>query len=40
MTFADYTIAQIIGLCFAAFGLGYAGGSIQRIARRAIEVLD
>lgn len=31
---------QIIGLCFTAFGLGYSGGSLQRIARRAIEILD
>lgn len=31
---------QIIGLCFTAFGLGYAGGAIQRIARRAIETLE
>jgi hypothetical protein len=34
------TTLQIIGLCFTAFGIGYAGGSIQRIARRAIETLD
>lgn len=31
---------QIIALCFSAFGLGYAGGSVQRIIRRAIETLD
>lgn len=31
---------QIIALCFTAFGLGYGGGAIQRIARRAIEILD
>jgi len=31
---------QIIALCFTAFGIGYAGGAIQRIARRAIETLE
>lgn len=34
------TTLQIIAICFSAFGIGYAGGAIQRIARRAIETLD
>jgi hypothetical protein len=34
------TALQIIAYCFTAFGLGYAGGAIQRIARRAIETLE
>lgn len=33
-----YTIA--ISACLAAFGLGYAGGSLIRIGRKAIESLD
>ena len=37
---SSLTAVQVIALCFGAFGLGYAGGSIQRIARRAIETLD
>lgn len=37
---SSFTALQIIGMCFTAFGLGYAGGSIQRIARRAIETLE
>lgn len=37
---SSFTTLQIIGLCFTAFGIGYAGGAIQRIARRAIETLD
>lgn len=37
---SSLTTMQMIGLCFSAFGLGYAGGAIQRIARRAIETLD
>jgi hypothetical protein len=34
------TTFQIVGYCLTAFGLGYAGGSIQRISRRAIETLS
>lgn len=34
------TSIQIISFCFAAFGVGYAGGSIVRVARRSIEVLE
>lgn len=37
---SDYSTIQIIGFCFSAFGIGYGCGSLQRIARRAIEVLD
>jgi hypothetical protein len=37
---SDLTAFQIIGLCFTAFGLGYAGGAFIRITRRAIETLD
>nr|WP_315249431.1 hypothetical protein [uncultured Duganella sp.] len=37
---SSFTTLQIIALCFSAFGIGYACGSIQRIARRAIETLD
>lgn len=40
MTLAALSTAQIIGLCLTAFGIGYAGGSIQRVIRRSIEVLD
>lgn len=31
------TVTEIVGLLFTAFGLGYAGGSVIRIARKAIE---
>jgi hypothetical protein len=34
------TVYQIIGYCLTAFGLGYAGGAIRRIARQAIESLE
>jgi hypothetical protein len=34
------TTLQIISAGFAAFGIGYAAGSIQRIIRRSIEILD
>lgn len=34
------TTYQIIGAAFAAFGIGYAAGSVQRIIRRSIEILD
>lgn len=34
------TTYQIVGYCLTAFGLGYAGGAIRRIARQAIEALD
>lgn len=34
------TMMQIVGYCLTAFGLGYAGGAIQRIVRQAIEVID
>lgn len=37
---SSLTTVQVILLCFSAFGVGYAGGSIQRIVRRAIETLD
>lgn len=37
---SSLTTLQIIGLCLTAFGLGYAGGSLQRIIRRAVETLD
>jgi len=40
MTLSALTTAQIIGLCLSAFGIGYAAGSIQRVLRRSIEVLD
>lgn len=30
----------VVGYCLTAFGLGYAGGAIRRIARQAIESLD
>jgi hypothetical protein len=36
----SFTTLQIIAMCFTAFGIGYAGGAIQRIARRAIETLE
>lgn len=34
------SVFQIVGYCLTAFGLGYAGGAIRRIARQAIESLD
>lgn len=34
------TMSIAIGACLAAFGLGYAGGSLIRIARKSIESLD
>lgn len=34
------SIYQVIGYCLTAFGLGYAGGAIRRIARQAIEALE
>jgi hypothetical protein len=34
------TIYQIVAAGLSAFGLGYAAGSIQRIIRRSIEILD
>lgn len=34
------TIYEIVGYCLSAFGLGYAGGAIRRIARQAVESLD
>lgn len=34
------TIAAAIGYALSAFGIGYAAGSVQRIIRRSIEVLD
>lgn len=37
---AQMSIAEAIGYAFTAFGIGYAAGSIQRIIRRSIEVLD
>lgn len=30
----------VIAACMAGFGLGYAGGSLIRIVRRAIESLE
>lgn len=34
------TVIQVVGYCLSAFGIGYAGGSIVRIARRAIECIE
>lgn len=34
----DMTIA--IAACLSAFGMGYAAGSLIRIARRAIESIE
>jgi hypothetical protein len=34
------SVYLIVGYCLTAFGLGYAGGAIRRIARQAIESLD
>lgn len=34
------TIAAAVGYVLSAFGVGYAAGSIQRIIRRSIEILD
>lgn len=35
-----FSALQIIAMCFTAFGIGYSGGALQRIARRSIESLD
>ena len=35
-----YTAVKIIAMCFTAFGIGYGGGAIQRIFRRAVETLE
>lgn len=37
---STWTTMQIIGACFGAFGIGFVGGSLQRIFRQAVEVLD
>lgn len=34
------TVVDIVGYCLTAFGMGYAGGSIIRIARKAVESCD
>jgi hypothetical protein len=34
------TMTVAITACMSAFGLGYAGGAIIRVARKAIESLD
>lgn len=34
------TTAATVGVCFVAFGLGWAGGAIQRMFRQAVETLD
>lgn len=34
------TMYQVIASGLAAFGIGYAAGSVQRIIRRSIEILD
>jgi hypothetical protein len=33
-------IYLVVGYCLSGFGIGYAGGSLIRIARRAIESCD
>lgn len=35
-----WTTLQIIGACFVAFGIGFGGGSLQRVFRQAVETLD
>jgi hypothetical protein len=34
------TVAAIIGYCLTAWGIGYAGGSLISIGRRAIEAIE
>lgn len=34
------TIFQVVVYCMSAWGIGYAAGSIQRVVRRSIEVLE
>lgn len=36
----DMSVGAVIAVCLVAFGLGYAGGSVIRIARKAIECID
>lgn len=40
MTLSTLGVYKLIALCLTAFGLGYGGGSLQRIIRRSVEVLD
>lgn len=37
---ATLTVIKVIGMCLAAWAIGYAGGAVQRILRRSFEVLD
>jgi len=37
---ATLSVVKIIGMCLAAFGMGYAGGALQRVLRRSFEVLE
>ena len=37
---SQMSVYEIIGYCLSAFGIGYAGGAIRRIARQAVESLD
>lgn len=34
------TVTYIVGCCIVAFGIGYGGGSLIRIARKAVESID
>jgi hypothetical protein len=34
------TMTMAIASCLSAFGIGYAGGAVIRIGRKAIESLD
>lgn len=36
----EIDLVVAIGACLTAFGMGYAGGSLVRIARKAIESID
>lgn len=37
---SDFSTVVIVGMCFSAFGIGYAGGALQRVFRRAVETLE
>lgn len=36
----SYSMTVAISACLSAFGIGYAGGHLVRLARRAIESIE
>lgn len=37
---ATLSVIKIIGMCLAAWAIGYSGGALQRVLRRSFEVLE